>query len=99
LPVVTFMGQTFASRVAASLLNACGLSELIAEDLGSYKQTVIKLARDPALRAQLRQRLVAAREASSLFDSERFTRDFEALLQRMVQRHAEGLAPAELAAR
>lgn len=98
LPVVTFMGQTFASRVAASLLNACGLSELIAEDLTRYKQTVVKLARDPALRAQLRQRLVAAREASSLFDSERFTRDFEALLLRMVQRHAQGLAPAELAA-
>lgn len=98
LPVVTFMGQTFASRVAASLLNACGLGELIAEDRNAYKQTVMRLARDPALRAQLRQRLVAAREASSLFDSERFTRDFEALLQRMIQRHAQGLAPAELAA-
>lgn len=98
LPVVTFMGQTFASRVAASLLNACGLGELIAEDRSSYKQTVLKLARDPALRAELRQRLVAAREASTLFDSERFTRDFEALLQRMVERHAQGLAPAALAA-
>lgn len=99
LPVVTFMGQTFASRVAASLLNACGLSELIAEDLASYKQIVVKLAHDPALRHQLRQRLVAAREASALFDSERFTREFEALLQRMIERQAEGLAPAALAAR
>lgn len=98
LPVVTFMGQTFASRVAASLLNACGLAELIAEDRSSYKQTVLKLARDPALRNELRQRLVSAREVSTLFDSERFTRDFEALLQRMVERHDQGLAPAVLAA-
>lgn len=98
LPVVTFMGRTFASRVAASLLSACGLGELISESVDTYKQTVLRLAGDPMLRASLRQRLVAARETSALFDSERFTRDFEDLLVRMVLRAKSGLTPDQLPA-
>lgn len=96
LPVVTLMGQTFASRVAASLLNACGLPELVTEDVDSYRQTILRLARDPAWRAACRSKLVEARDTSPLFDSARFTRDFEALLERMVQQHRQGQAPAHL---
>jgi predicted O-linked N-acetylglucosamine transferase (SPINDLY family) len=96
LPVVTLMGETFASRVAASLLNACGLPELVTEDVDSYRQTILRLARDPAWRAACRSKLAAARDTSPLFDSARFTRDFEALLERMVQQHRQGQAPAHL---
>jgi predicted O-linked N-acetylglucosamine transferase (SPINDLY family) len=98
VPIVTMLGETFASRVAGSLLNAVGTPELVCRDLAHYEATVLELAADPARRATLRERLAAARLTSPLFDSERFTRDIEALYLRMAQRHADGLAPDHLAA-
>jgi predicted O-linked N-acetylglucosamine transferase (SPINDLY family) len=98
VPVVTWAGRTFASRVAASLNHAVGLGELVCDDLEHYARTVVELVHDPARRAALRDRLAAARRHSPLFDSLRFTRDFEALLLRMMQRHVDGLPPAPLAA-
>jgi predicted O-linked N-acetylglucosamine transferase (SPINDLY family) len=98
VPVVTFTGQTFASRVASSLVNAVGLPELACQDVEHYARTVVELAHDPERVAAMRAHLVAAREDSPLFDSLRFTRDFEALLLRMMQRHGDGLPPAPLAA-
>jgi hypothetical protein len=98
VPVVTFTGRTFASRVAASLVHAVGLPELACDDIEHYARTVVELAHDPERRARLRATLVgSARTASPLFDSLRFTRDFEALLLRMMQRHVDGLPPAALA--
>ncbi|WP_326538983.1 O-linked N-acetylglucosamine transferase, SPINDLY family protein [Pseudorhodoferax sp.] len=98
VPVVTFTGETFASRVAASLVHAVGLPELACRDIEHYARTVVELAHDPGRLAAMRQTLVAAREHSPLFDSRRFTRDFEALLLRMMQRHVDGLPPAPLPA-
>lgn len=98
VPVVTFAGRTFASRVAASLVNAVGLSELACSDHEHYARTVVELAHDAPRLAAMRARLAAARQDSPLFDSLRFTRDFEALLLRMMQRHVDGLPPAPLPA-
>jgi len=98
VPVVTWAGRTFASRVAASLNHAVGLGALACDDIEHYARTVVELAHDPERRAQLRAHLVDARQHSPLFDSLRFTRDFEALLLRMMRRHADGLAPAPLPA-
>jgi predicted O-linked N-acetylglucosamine transferase (SPINDLY family) len=98
VPVVTFTGQTFASRVASSLVHAVGQGELACRDIEHYAQTVVELAHDPQRVASLRAQLVAARQQSPLFDSLRYTRDFEALLLRMMQRHVDGLPPAPLAA-
>jgi predicted O-linked N-acetylglucosamine transferase (SPINDLY family) len=98
VPVVTCVGETFASRVAASLLRAVGLGELACCSVETYAQTVVELAFDPDRLAALRRHLVDARLASPLFDSLAFTRDFEALLMRMMERHAQGLPPAALAA-
>jgi predicted O-linked N-acetylglucosamine transferase (SPINDLY family) len=98
VPVVTFTGETFASRVAASLVHAVGLPELACRDIEHYARTVVELAHDPERVAAMRAQLVQARADSPLFDSLRFTRDFEALLLRMMQRHADGLPPAPLAA-
>ena len=98
VPVVTFCGETFVSRVAASLLNAVGTPELICLDLQDYEAKVIELATDAPARAALRDRLTRARTTSPLFDSLRFTRDIEELFLRMARRHAQGLAPEHLAA-
>jgi predicted O-linked N-acetylglucosamine transferase (SPINDLY family) len=98
LPVVSLMGETFASRVAGSLLNAVGLPELICTDVRQYRRTIVEIARDPARRQALRERLDQAREDSPLFDSERFTRDYEALMVRMIERMRTGMQPTHLSA-
>ncbi len=98
VPVVTWPGRTFASRVAASLVHAVGLQELACRDVGHYEETVIELARNLGRRQAMHEHLVAARLASPLFDSLRFARDIEALYERMMLRHVQGHAPAALAA-
>ncbi len=98
VPVVTYMGRTFASRVAGSLNRAVGLEALNCETLQAYEDTIVALASDAPARAALHQRLVAARDSSPLFDSLRFTRDIEALYERMMARHDAGMAPDHLLA-
>jgi len=97
VPVVTWMGATFAQRVAPSLLKAVGLDELVRADGADYEATAIALARDGARRAALRSHLIAQR-GSPLFDGERFARDLEALYERMWARAVAGLPPEHLPA-
>jgi predicted O-linked N-acetylglucosamine transferase (SPINDLY family) len=98
VPVLTTLGEGFAARVAASLLRAAGLPELVAPDLDAYERTALDLARDRGRLRELRERLERGRMDCPLFDSARYTRDFEHLIERMVERHDRGLAPAHLAA-
>lgn len=84
VPVLSFRGTSFAGRVSESLLNAVGLRELVAEDLAGFEAMAIGLARDPARLADLRERLIAARDDAPLFDTEELTRQVEALYQSVV---------------
>ena len=96
MPVVTLCGETFASRVAASLLHATGLPELVSHNVASYRDLVLSLAADPERRQALRERLSQARGHCPLFDSARYALDFQALLTRMVDRQEAGLPVAPL---
>jgi predicted O-linked N-acetylglucosamine transferase (SPINDLY family) len=96
VPLVTFLGPTFASRVASSLLHAVGLDELICDGVEGYRSTIKSLAGDPVRRAGLRAALTQARDTAPLFDSEGFTRDYEALLARMVDRQRARLPTESL---
>lgn len=96
VPVLTCPGETFPSRVAASLLQAAGLPELIAADPEDYERTALRLASAPERLRALRQRLAAAWHSAPYFDTAAFTRDLEALYRRMWQRHREGQPPAML---
>ena len=98
VPVVTFMGRTFASRVAASLNHAAGLDELVCADRVQYEERIVELASDTQRRQALREQLLAGRDTLPLFDSLRFARDIEALYLRMIQRHDAGLPPDHLPA-
>jgi protein O-GlcNAc transferase len=98
LPVVTRRGDSFASRVGASLLQAVDLGEWVADDDEGYLQRVLRLARDSAQRAEVRARLAGARTDAPLFDSGRFARDLEALYARMWERHETGLPAQHLVA-
>ncbi|HEU4457632.1 MAG TPA: hypothetical protein VFR90_00740 [Methylibium sp.] len=98
VPMVTKTGAIFASRVAAGLLEAVGLGELVSDDVAGYEATAIALARDPARLARLRAHLEQGRTSFPLFDGRRFARDLEALYERMAERQRAGLAPDHLPA-
>lgn len=98
VPVLTVPGATFASRVAASLVHACGLPDLAAPDEEAYVTLATALANDPATLAGLKAYLEANRLALPLFDTDGYARDWEALLQRMFDRWQQGLPPDHLPA-
>lgn len=77
LPVVTLQGQSFCGRMAASLLTAAGLPQLIARDAQTYVDIAVRLALTPTERSALRQQLQDQRLSLPLFDSPRFTRHLE----------------------
>jgi predicted O-linked N-acetylglucosamine transferase (SPINDLY family) len=93
LPVLTCTGRTFAARVAASLLSAAGLAQLVTSSLQEYEALAIELARSPARLAALRTRLTSNRESLPLFDTPRFCRHLEAAYRRMWLIHQQGNAP------
>jgi protein O-GlcNAc transferase len=77
LPLLTLIGDTFASRVAASLLQRVNMPELITCNLQEYEQTALTLAHDPQKLVQLRQKLTTNIANSALFDPAKFVCDLE----------------------
>jgi predicted O-linked N-acetylglucosamine transferase (SPINDLY family) len=96
LPVLTQIGATFAGRVAASLLNAVGLPELIAATRDEYEKLALALARDPERLASLRAKLMQNRLTTPLFNTEMTTRHIERAYQEMYERHRCGLPPDDI---
>jgi predicted O-linked N-acetylglucosamine transferase (SPINDLY family) len=96
LPVLTQIGETFAGRVAASLLNAVGLPELIATTRDDYAKLALALARDPERLASLKAKLTQNRLTTPLFNTEMTTRHIERAYQEMYQRHRRGLPPGDI---
>jgi predicted O-linked N-acetylglucosamine transferase (SPINDLY family) len=93
LPVLTLRGATFAGRVAASLLHAIGLPELVTETLEDYEAQALRLATRPEALADLRQKLAANRATHPLFDTPRFARHIESAFRRMWEIWVAGEAP------
>lgn len=93
LPVLTCPGRGFASRVAASLLQAVDLPELVTDSWAAYETLALALATDPPRLAALREKLAAQRRHTPLFDTERSTRDIETLYQWAHTRWQQGLPP------
>ena len=94
VPVITCLGSTFAGRVAASLLSAIGLEELITNSLDEYEALALKLARDAGGLRSIKEKLARNRARYPLFDTSRFTAHLEAAYRHMWERHQHGLAPA-----
>jgi predicted O-linked N-acetylglucosamine transferase (SPINDLY family) len=90
LPVVTCLGAAFDGRVAASLLSAIGLPELITHSLPEYEALALALADDPVRLTALRDRLAQNRSQSPLFDTDRFRRAIEAAYLRMLDANRRG---------
>ena len=97
LPVLTCMGDTFAGRVAASLLAAMDLPELITTSLEEYTQLALTLAHDPERLGEIRRKIAANREKAPLFDSARYTRNLEQSFETMVEIMRSAQAPRPFA--
>jgi predicted O-linked N-acetylglucosamine transferase (SPINDLY family) len=97
LPVLTCSGDTYAGRVAGSLLHALGLPELVARSVEEYESVALKLATTPKLLSALRARLAASRLTSPLFDTDRYRRHIEAAYVTMWERCERGEPPASFA--
>jgi predicted O-linked N-acetylglucosamine transferase (SPINDLY family) len=85
LPVVTTPGHSFPARVAASILTAAGLPELIAPNLSSYESLALELATHPERLRAIREKLAHNRQTTPLFDTARFTRNLEAAYRTMLE--------------
>jgi predicted O-linked N-acetylglucosamine transferase (SPINDLY family) len=90
LPVLTLLGHSFAARVAASLLNAMDLPELITATQEEYEARAIKLANEPARLAEIKKKLHSNLKTSPLFNGELFARHIEAAYAEMHKRYLSG---------
>lgn len=96
-PVITCAGGTFAGRVAASLLQAIGLPDLVTQTLTDYETLALQLALDPDRLRAIRVELAANRLTTALFDSRRFARHLESAFETMWRMHLAGLPPRPFA--
>lgn len=93
LPVLTCMGQSFASRVAGSLLNACGLNSLITESMADYERIAIELATQPAKLQAIKSQILANRDSYPLFDTQRYAKNLESAFEHIVNNYRQGKTP------
>jgi predicted O-linked N-acetylglucosamine transferase (SPINDLY family) len=96
-PVITCAGRAFAGRVAASLLRAVGLPELVTQTLADYEALALELAHDPDGLRAIRGKLATNRLTTALFDSRRFTRHLESAFETMWRMHLAGEPPRPFA--
>jgi protein O-GlcNAc transferase len=97
LPLITLKGRSFASRVAASLLSAIGLPELITNNQEEYETLAIELAKNAHKYSQIKEKLDKNRLNTPLFDTPRFTKNLEAAYIKMHERHKAQLTPEHIA--
>jgi protein O-GlcNAc transferase len=93
VPLLSCRGASFAGRVAASLLHAVGLPEMVTESIEDYEELALRLAREPQTLHAIRLKLAQNRLNAPLFDTRRTTRDIEAAYGRMWQMFLEGEVP------
>ena len=96
VPLITLLGKSFAGRVAASLLTAVGLSDLIATTSVQYEQIAYELFKDKEKLLMYKKMLLEARLNGVLFDSQEFAKNIEASYLMMYKRYHEGLAPKHM---
>jgi protein O-GlcNAc transferase len=92
LPVLTCAGRSFAGRVAASLLNAVELPELVATTIEQYEEIAVQLAENPELLRTIKRKLDTNRLKTTLFDTRAFTKHLEVAYTTVLERHRAGLA-------
>lgn len=83
MSLLTCLGDTFAGRVAASVLATAGLPELITRSLADYESLALMLASSPGALKDIRDKLARSRMNCALFDTQRFCRNLESAYMTM----------------
>jgi predicted O-linked N-acetylglucosamine transferase (SPINDLY family) len=96
LPVLTCLGETFAGRVAASLLNGIGLPELVTRNLDEYEAVALELATNSQALNSIRRKLAANRLTQPLFNTALFSKHIESAYAAMVARNRAGIEPGHI---
>ena len=96
VPVLTMMGDSFPSRVAASLLNTSNLNELVTNSLKEYEQMALKVANDPKYLNELKNKIFEFKNKNPLFNSELFTNNIEKSFDLVMKRFKNNLKPDHL---
>lgn len=96
LPILTLTGESYFSRMAASLLNVLELPELITSKLSEYESIAVELAHDAQRLAQISAKIAKNRLATPCFDTALLTRNIEAAYVQMYERYHQGLPPADI---
>jgi len=96
LPLLTCIGDTFASRVAASLLFSIGLPELVTETYSEYESVAIELAKTPVKLKKIKDKLEKNRLVSPLFNSSLFAKHIELAYKNIYNRYQTGLSPEHI---
>lgn len=96
LPVLTCMGESFPSRVAASLLKALHLPDLIATTQKQYESLAVEFATNPQRLSDIRQKLDKNKRTTPLFNSQLFTRHLEDAYTQMYERYQRDLPPEHI---
>ena len=96
VPVLTYSGESFASRVAASLLNSLGLKELVADSLDHYKAIAIQLAKNKNELFSIKEKLSIKKITSPLFNTNLFTKNLEKAYKIIYTRHLNNLSPENI---
>ena len=87
LPVITCADETFASRVAGSILRAANVPELITDNLEDYYTLALELANNPVKLKALSMKILDTRKTMPLFDSEKYTLNLERVFEEMMKAH------------
>jgi predicted O-linked N-acetylglucosamine transferase (SPINDLY family) len=96
LPVLTCMGSSFASRMAASVINVINLPELITTSQEQYESVAIELATDPEKLKIIKDKLADNIATAPLYDTPLFTRHLESAYLTMYDRYQQGLDPEHI---
>ena len=93
VPVLTIIGDSFPSRVAASILNTSNLNELIKNSLKEYEEMAVKIANDPEYLKELKNKISKFKRKNPLFNSELFAKNLEKSFDLVVDRYKNNLKP------
>jgi predicted O-linked N-acetylglucosamine transferase (SPINDLY family) len=96
LPLLTCVGRSYASRMAASQLNAVNLPELITTTHDEYEALAIELATHPEKLKSLRDKLINNLPTAPLYNTPLYTKHLESAYLKMYERHQNGLAPEHI---
>ena len=96
LPVLTRIGESFTSRVAASLLNAVNLPELITSSQEEYETLAIELATNADKLKTIKDKLALNLPTAPLYDTALFTQHIESAYKTMYEKHHQGLKPENI---